>query len=75
MHSPPAISHPAARSVRRRRATQAARARGCGRGGETESHVNQLEPLLGAQEVRAHLVTLAGMLVTLATVNWRGLRR
>jgi hypothetical protein len=75
MHSPPAISHPAARSVRRRRATQAARARGCRRGAKTESHANQLEPLLGIQGIRVHLVTLVDALVALAGVIWRGLRR
>jgi hypothetical protein len=75
MHSPPAISHPAARSVQRRRATQAARARGCRRGAKTESHVTGWSRLLRIQGIRVHLVTLVGTLVALAGVIWRGLRR
>jgi hypothetical protein len=116
VHSLPAISHAAAQSVRRRRATHAARARGCGRRDRAKSNVTNgvalslrsnasrllvagailvclgglgdvayhalpmalatsLEPLVGAQGIRAHLVTLAGMLVALAAVIWRGLRR
>jgi hypothetical protein len=34
-----------------------------------------LEPVVGAEGIRAHLVTLAGMLVALAAVIWRGLRQ
>lgn len=34
-----------------------------------------LEPLVGAQGIRVHLLTLVGMLVALAGVIWRGLRR
>jgi hypothetical protein len=116
VHSLAAISHTAAQSVRRRRATQAARARGCGRRDRAESNVTHgvvlslrsnasrllvagailvclgglgdvayhalpvalatsLEPVVGAQGIRAHLVTLAGMLVALAAVIWRGLRQ
>jgi hypothetical protein len=115
VHSLSATSHTAAQSVRRRRATQAARARGCGRRDRAESNVTNavvlsrssnasrllvagailvclgglgdvayhalpvalatsLEPVVGAQGIRAHLVTLAGMLVALAAVIWRGLR-
>ena len=34
-----------------------------------------LEPFVGAQDLRAHILTLAGMLVALAGVMGRGLRR
>jgi hypothetical protein len=34
-----------------------------------------VEPLVGAEGLRAHLVTLIGMLVGVAGVIWRGLRR
>ena len=34
-----------------------------------------LEPLLGADGIRAHIMTLAGMLVALTGVIGRGLRR
>jgi hypothetical protein len=34
-----------------------------------------LEPLVGAEGIRAHILTLAGMLVALAGVMGRGLRR
>jgi hypothetical protein len=116
VNSQPAISHAAAHSVRRGRATRAARARACGRMGRVESSVNNgvalslrlsasrllvlgailvclgglgdvayhvlpmalatsLEPLVGAQGIRVHLLTLVGMLVALAGVIWRGLRQ
>jgi hypothetical protein len=116
VNSQPVISHAAAHSVRRVRATRAARARACGRMGRVESSVNNgvalslrlsasrllvlgailvcvgglgdvayhvlpmalatsLEPLVGAQGIRVHLLTLVGMLVALAGVIWRGLRQ
>jgi hypothetical protein len=116
VHSLPAISHAAAQSVLRRRATHSTRERGCDLRGRAESNVNSgvalslkpnasrlllfgailvclgglgdvayhvlpsafatsLEPLVGAQGIRVHLLTLIGMLVTLAGVIWRGLRR
>jgi len=34
-----------------------------------------LEPLVGAEGIRAHILTLAGMVVALAGVMGRGLRR
>src|SRR5437870_1087983 len=64
VHSSPAISHPVAQSVRRRRATQAAQARGCGRRGTAEMNVNN-GVALSLRLSASRLLALGAILVCL----------